>query len=262
MELKKHSFLTGKAPFVMPMLQAESIELCVNTVKQATYEGANAFGLQLCCLPKEERTAENYKKLFAYMGNKPIYVTNYRVRKSQDMTDEERVAEMMTALECGADLLDLPAHYFSTDTYELTQDLSAIKKQRKVIDKVHEQGKEVLMSSHIFHFLPMEEVVKIALAHKERGADVAKIVTGAESEKEMLENLETCRVLKEELGIPFLFLSSGPYSKLHRMIGPMLGSFAWLCAPYYDALATKEQPLLRAVNAVLRNFDYTPDKRD
>ena len=63
-------------------------------------------------------------------------------------------------------------------------------------------GAEVLMSSHTFKFMKTDEVLRIVTAQQERGADVAKIVTAANSEEEELENLRTAEKLKYELDIP------------------------------------------------------------
>ena len=58
----------------------------------------------------------------------------------------------------------------------------------------------------VLHFLPADEVLEIALSQQERGADIVKIVTGASSMDEQLENLRITHLLKKELKVPFLFL--------------------------------------------------------
>lgn len=47
------------------------------------------------------------------------------------------------------------------------------------------------------------------MEHKRRGADISKIVTAAENMEQQIENLRITNLLKQELGIPFLFLSGG-----------------------------------------------------
>ena len=122
-----------------------------------------------------------------------------------------------------------------------------IKKQMEFIDKVHKQGGEVLMSSHVYQFRPAERVLQIALEHQRRGADIVKIVTGAQTQEEQIKNLEICRLLKQELKVPFLFLSGGEYSYLHRTIGPALGVCMWLCFREYDETTYPGPPLLSDV---------------
>jgi 3-dehydroquinate dehydratase len=100
------------------------------------------------------------------------------------------------------------------------------------------------MSSHVFKFTPAERVLEIALEHERRGADICKIVTGAENTEQQIENLRTINLLKENLKIPFLFLAGGE-CRILRRIGGSLGCCMYLCVHEYDELATKSQPLLR-----------------
>ena len=112
------------------------------------------------------------------------------------------------------------------------------------------------MSSHVLKFTPAEEVLRIARAHEARGADISKIVTAAETEDEELENLRITALLRRELHIPFLFLSGGSHCKLHRQIGPTLGSCMWLTVHHYDNYATRSQPILHAVRAIADHLSY------
>lgn len=117
--------------------------------------------------------------------------------------------------------------------------------------KLHDMGAEVLMSSHVLKFTPAERVVEMALEQKRRGADIAKIVTGAESMEEQIENLRITNLLKKEIGIPFLFLSGG-VSEIHRRLGMKLGNCMQLCVYEHDALSTFPQPLL-SVSKTIRD---------
>jgi len=136
---------------------------------------------------------------------------------------------------------------FDPSPEELTTDEKAIAKQRKLIDEIHKKGGEVLMSSHVYEFRNAERVIEIALEQQRRGADIVKIVTGANTQEEEIKNLETCRLLKQELKVPFLFLSGGKYSYLHRAVGPALGVCMWLCFREYDEFTYPGPPLLSDV---------------
>lgn len=103
------------------------------------------------------------------------------------------------------------------------------------------------MSSHVYEFRNAERVIKIALEQQRRGADIVKIVTGAQTQEEEIKNLEICRLLKQELKVPFLFLSGGKYSYLHRTVGPALGVCMWLCFREYDEFTYPGPPLLSDV---------------
>ena len=105
------------------------------------------------------------------------------------------------------------------------------------------------MSSHVLKFTPAERVLEIAMEHQRRGADICKIVTGADTMEQQLENLKIIHMLKEKLKIRFLFLSGGE-CRILRRIGGELGCCMYLCVAEHDALATPAQPLLRDVKAI------------
>lgn len=187
-------------------------------------------------------------------------ITNYRERQNDGMTDEECMEGLLTALQCGATMGDVMGDCFDRGVdKELTYDPKAVDKQRKLIDTIHEMGKEVIMSSHVWRFITAEEVLEIAYQQKARGADVVKIVTASNSDEELMENLRINTLLKKELGCPFLFLSGGSHSKLHRMIGPMLGCLTYLAVHEHDENSVPTQPTIRAAKAVRDNLDYLPD---
>ena len=95
----------------------------------------------------------------------------------------------------------------------------------------------------------------MALEQKRRGADIIKIVTGAETMEQQIENLRITDLLKRELGAPFLFLSGGE-CKLHRRLGIHLGCCMSLCVYEHDALSTATQPLLSTMKTVRDVIDF------
>ena len=116
--------------------------------------------------------------------------------------------ELLEIAGIGADLCDMMGDYFDPQPGEMTYNETAVKKQKTLIERLHEKGASVLMSSHILKFTPADKVLKIALEHQRRGADISKIVVGAENREQELENLRIINLLKEKLDIPFLFLLS------------------------------------------------------
>ena len=111
------------------------------------------------------------------------------------------------------------------------------------------------MSSHILKFTPAERVLAVALEQKRRGADIIKIVTGADSMEQQIENLRITALLKKELGAPFLFLSGGECS-LHRRLGMKLGCCMALCVYEHDAFSTPAQPLLQTMKTIRDTLDF------
>ena len=179
-------------------------------------------------LPKELRSPEKMKTFFKEMGDRPIYVTCYLRGDVIDETDEERAQYLLQALECGATMADIRGDMFAPCDGEMTFDEVAVAKQKALIEKIHGMGKEALISSHIeydkkWEFLPYEEVLKIALEHQRRGADITKIVTNADTDEELAENFKTYFRVKEQLDISLLFLCNGKKCLPHRLAGPLMG---------------------------------------
>ena len=234
------------------MLQADNPDRIRHLIDLSLPEGAEAFGMQFCKLLPEYRSKQTYRELFEYAKDMPVYVTNYRKKRyvpDADKDDDVYAAELIEIAECGATLCDVMGDYFDACEGELTMDEKAIEKQMKLIDALHARGAEVLMSTHVLKFTPAERVLQIALEHQRRGADICKIVTGAENMEQQIENMRILNLLKENLKIPFLFLAGGD-SYIFRRIGGALGNCMSLCVYEHDEFSTKSQPILRDMKQI------------
>lgn len=247
--MMERTFFGHDKSVLTTMIQAKTPERIKELIDKSVPEGAEAFGMQFEQLMPEYRTKEVYKDLFAYTKDKPVYVTNYRQTTNEGKTDEQLAEELLELADCGADLCDVMGDYFDRQPDEVAVDKTAIEKQKELIRKIHDKGSKVLMSSHVFKYTPAERVLEIALEHQSRGADICKIVTGADTMEQQLENLKIINMLKENLKIPFLFLCCGECGILRR-IGGEIGCCMYLCVHEYDALATPQQPLLKNVKII------------
>ena len=239
----KCSFLNHTQPLITAMIQAHTPERTEELAERAIALGADALGMQLCQFYPEHRNKETYKRIFKLAERVPIYATNYRVRENVGKSDDILAEEILELAECGATLCDIMGDYFAPTEGEFTTDPVAVEKQKRLVSDLHARGAEVLMSSHVLKFTPAERVLEIALAHQERGADICKIVVGAENMEQQIENLRIINMLKEKLDIPFLFLSGGE-CRIIRRIGGELGCCMYLGVCEYDELATAVQPLI------------------
>ena len=233
----KKTFLEFDKPLLTVMVQADNPDRIKELIKKSIPEGAEAFGMQLEKLKPEFRNREVYKELFSY-SDKPVYVTNYRGYKNEGKTDEELSLELLELADCGAVLCDVMGDIYDKQPDELAIDKSAIEKQIALVKKLHEKGAQVLMSTHILKYTPAERILEIALEHQRRGVDICKIVSGAETMAEQIENMRIINLLKENLKIPFLFLSGGE-SKVMRKIGGELGCCMYLCVVEHDSFQQK-----------------------
>lgn len=249
----KATFLGHEKPLITVLLSRETPEAYIAAAQAAFADGADAVCYQSCSLKPEYRNPETYKKLFEAAQGRPIYVTNYRHRTNENATDEEIAAHLLVLARAGATLCDVMGDLFDRQVGEMSYDPAAIEKQKQLIDALHAEGAQVLMSSHVHQFTPADEVLRIALAQQERGADIVKIVTGAEDMEQQIENLRITTLLKKELRVPFLFLSGG-VCNLHRRLGGQLGCCMYLSSQDLDAEKKPLQPFTKDLRAIVDLF--------
>lgn len=250
----KPTFLNRERPLYTIMIQKKTLAEVLETIDNAKAAGADALGIQFCKLLPEYHNKETYRTIFERAGDTPTYVTNYRRSETNKEKSDDTLAEELVELcECGATLVDIMGDMFCPTKGELTDDPVAVEKQKKLIGRIHAAGGEVLISSHVLQYTEVERVMEIANAHHERGADICKIVTGADDNAQQIENLRIIDMLKRELPIPFLFLCSGK-CEIVRRFGPLLGCCMWLCVYEHDELSTKSQPEIGKLRAIIDNF--------
>ncbi|MCQ2386060.1 MAG: hypothetical protein MJ078_05250, partial [Clostridia bacterium] len=151
------SFLSLSSPPLVSMIQCRTSGECIEKIRLSLSEGAEAFGVQLCQLAREERTEENCSAVFRACENKPIYVTSYRYNLNIGLSDEECTDLLIKARLAGATLLDVPADWFDANECQVTDNPEAVEKQKELIAKLHGMGAEVLLSTHDLRDLSAEE---------------------------------------------------------------------------------------------------------
>lgn len=245
-------FIKKDGVMLVTMIQAHTAERVFELIKRGIEGGTDAFGLQLEQLEHCYRDEKTLREIFAAMGDKPCYVTNYRFGLNEGMSDEELAEGLLHAVRCGATLVDVMGDYFCEEAEQLTDNKVAIVRQMSLIEKIHSEGGEVLMSSHTLHYMPWDRVQYFMKEHQKRGADISKIVTASENDEELAKNIEISAFLKEQKTLPTLFLSIGERCRKHRMLGPIMSEELFLCVVEHDELATVNQPLLSDAREMLR----------
>ncbi len=217
-------------PKLTVMLSGTTVQEFIEKMKRSITQGTEAFCILWAGLVPEEKTKDGIKRILDTAGDLPCYMTNYvRGNSQSDLPDEILAEQLLDIARMGADLIDIRADMFCRSEDEVTRDFSAVQKQKQLISEVHSFGAEVLMSTHIFAYRSPQSVLEIATMQRDRGADIAKIVTMANSEKEQEDAFRTNLLLREELNTDFLFLCNGTHCKKHRLFGPFLGSCLYMC---------------------------------
>ena len=245
-------FYNLKRPLPTLMINyPQSFDEIICKIEKGLENGAEAFGLCMDPLPVKYRTKECLSDIFKAMKGRPAYITNYpRGNADPSLSDEELAEQLILALECGAKLIDIFGDMFCHSPIEITEDESAVKKQKKLAEYIHKKGGEVLISSHTHKYMTPEEVLNIARLQAERGADVAKIVTNADTDEELKNNFDILFMLKKEIPCDTLFLCNGEKAYLHRRFGPIIAnSSMFLCVNEYEK--GNNQPTIETVKSLL-----------
>ena len=251
------SFVNQPKPFIVSVITDADPDTAIATIRNSEYDGAQAFDLHLRALEYQYHNQADLERIIK-STDKPIMTINYRGDKTWpgQATDEERVESHMIALRAGASACDIMGDIFDPSPMEISYKPEIIDKQKRLIDKIHSMGGEVIMSCHTWVHMTTEQILEQLTATQSRGADMVKIACGVNSEEELTEAMHTTTVLKRELKVPFIHICMGPYGKLHRFVGPMLGSSLIFCVQSYTPKGHKDQPLVRAARAVFDNLDW------
>jgi 3-dehydroquinate dehydratase type I len=251
------SFVNQEKPFIVSVITETDPDSCIATILNSEHDGAQAFDLHLRSLEQQYHNFNDLERIIK-STSKPVMTINYRgnVQWRGQASDEDRVESHLIAVKAGAAACDIMGDIYDPSPMEISHDPKIIDKQKKLIDKIHSMGAEVIMSSHTWVHMSTEQVVEHLKELESRGADMVKVAASVNSEDELVEAFRTTVELKKELKIPFIHICMGQYGKIHRFVGPMLGSSVIFCVQQYTPKGHKEQPLVRAAKAVFDNINW------
>ena len=254
---KRPSFASFPKPIVTCILFNPTPEETIAMVRNAELDGAAAFCNDVRKLRPEYRNEESFKRIIA-ASQKPFMFYYYRASAetaTAEDTDDARQLVLEQAINAGASIIDVMGDLYDPSPFELTRNPKAIEKQMKLIEHFHSLGAEVVMSSHMPQHRTPEEILEHLRDQERRGADMVKIVSGVNSDEELLDAIRASMLLKREMHTPYIHLSGGSYAPLHRYIGPILGGCLAFCQPRYDIYhQNATQPLVKSFKAVLDNI--------
>lgn len=253
----KLSFLNKPYPVITGILAGQTPEELMAESRNAEFDGAHGIAVDLYDLKPEFRNAESLKTVVDSV-RLPFMFYFYRNDRWGKPTDEERQKVLLAAVDAGASMIDVMGDLYDPSPMEITHNKKAIDKQKRLIDRIHKKGADVVMSSH----MPLcartaEEVLEHLQEVEKRGPDVVKIVTGVNTAEELAEAFRTTLLLKRELKKPFIHLCGGKFSRPHRFMGPALGvSILFAVSRYNPRYPGLAQPTIHSMKTVLENLHW------
>jgi len=251
--MPKKFFHQGMRTHVSAILGAATPEDVICKYRAAESDGADSVALELRFLKPEFRNLESLQRIIHATGL-PTMAVMYRNDCFQELVeDAPRQKLMLMAAEAGAAVIDVMGDLYSPSPDENTHDPAAISRQKELIGEIHARGALALMSSHPKRFMRAEEVLAQLEDFQERGADIVKIVTKADTPEEYLETLRGTVTAYQHLKVPFVHISNGTFGRLHRMHGLSLGVAITFAVHDYYTDARFFQPTIRDFRQVMEH---------
>lgn len=256
--MQRRSFMKhASGPVVSALFDRATVDEYIASCTQASMDGADGMAIGIGALKPEFRNREDLERIITCVP-RPFYVYFYRNDKwipENNQDDDARQKFLMMAADAGSAMIDVMGDLYDPSPMEITRKPSAVRKQKKLIEKFHAKGVEVVISSHMKMFRSFEETLDHLQTLAERGADLVKIVTSIDTPEELAETLRTTVLLKKTMKIPFIHLCGGKYAKFHRFMCPTLGSFMSFATGGYPANANVPQPRVLDLKKVIETID-------
>jgi len=249
------SFLQLQSPYLAAIIEAATPYATIASILNCEHDGAEAFAVSLAGWERGQLTLEELARVFHCSG-RPMMPLCYRSGSlaADKLDDDARAELLLLTLEAGAAACDIMGDLYDPAPRERTRNPQAIEKQKRLIDRAHAEGAEVLMSSHApGEFLTGEEILEHLSDFVSRGADIPKIVVRAENEDELIEAFRTTVLLKRELRAPFVHVCCGRYGRLQRYVAPSLGAALTFGM---ETAGQGPQPLIRSARGVLDELNW------
>lgn len=251
----KHSFLNKPYPVITGIMAGQTPAELLAEARNAEFDGAQGIAISLEDLMPQYCNAESLKSVIDAV-NLPYMFVFYRNAARPEHTDDKRQELLLTAAQAGASMIDVMGDLYDPSPMEITRNPAAIDKQKRLIDRIHSNGSDVVISSHMPCSRTTEQVIEHMLALESRGPEVVKIVTTVDSEDELAEAFQTTMALKRQLKTPFIHLCNGKFSRPHRFVGPSMGTAIVFAVHRYEPRYAMAQPTIRAMKAVLDNLHW------
>lgn len=246
----QRSFLNHDKPLVAAMIESTTMDMCLAHIRTGVFSGADAIAVNYSLLGPAFQNKDSMKRIIDCTPLPTLFFA-YREYEFEKKTDEYRAGFQLQAASLGITCCDVMADLFDPSPVQFTDNPMAIRKQKDLINSIHEMGAEVIISSHVTTFVDTATVYSRMMEMADRGADIAKLISYADTPDDFVRSVETTKYLKEHLPIPFIYLCSGKYGPMHRYVSPLLGSAVTFTAPVYSELMNGYQPLTSTTRKVI-----------
>jgi len=243
--MSKKSFLRHGETAIALLSMPTSVDQAIALARTARDAGADGVTFELQKFPPELRTVENFKAITSSV-QLPFMFTDYRTDIYYGADDEARMDTLFKAAEGGAEFIDVMGDLYCASPFEITTDEKAVARQKETIAKLHAMGVKVVMSSHSVDIArTAEECVAQLHLQESRGPDIVKLVTLAQTRADFLEGITCLMRLNREMKTPWIYLNSGPYARMQRMLGPHFGCAVEFAVGDYFAAPNYDQPTIQ-----------------
>ena len=254
-------FATSDKPLIVGVVRERTPAQARKRIVEYEKSGATAIDIHLSCLDDEYKTVAHLQTVTDGV-DLPILALNYNQR--HDWTEigdseDQRVALMMKGLQAGMSAIDMQGYTFDVSSkrkyvgedrysftknnpFEIVTDKTVIEKQKELIHRVHDLGKEVVLSTHPYIPMSCGQIIDLVCFLAERNPDVIKLVTRCVTEDDLAEAVYTMRLLKKlQLKQKISFHCCDELGKTTRLVNPLLGSYMCFCTKADDESRNKEQ---------------------
>ena len=260
--MKRTFFQKKNGAMVTALMTGPTPESLIAQARGAEFDGADAIGIELRDLKPEYRTREVFERIIQSVNLPFMFIFYRNDRWNVHKEDEPRQELLLAAAEAGAGMIDVMGDLYDPSPDEITHNPEAIEKQKRLIDRIHAMGSQVIMSSHPQRAMTADAVLAQLRSFEERGPDVVKIVTAANTEEEFAESVRTIMLLHRELKKPFVHLCNGKFGRIQRFLGMSLGVSINFAAYRYEEFSLMTQPTVRAMRTVLDNLHWDISETD
>lgn len=251
------SFVKQDSMFV-GVIKEDTVEEAIAAIDIAEEKGAMGLDLHLTYLHDSGTLTEENLGKICRSTTLPILAINY----NSDISQEERLAELLLAAQAGCAAIDLPGFMFwsgsTANTHtaenvaywenlgygmsfiaaspaETVIDPETVEQQKAYVKRIQDLGAEVLMSCHVKTVFTAEEAVEFIRFHAMKGVDVVKVVGYGYTKEDVAACVEACKTLREDATLSAKFsyhLSGGVGGQITRVLCPVFyGSYVAFCYP-------------------------------